>query len=131
MDYTKDLHVLCETVMEAIHKANERIAQSGGQITRDDVTYIDGLTHALKSIKQSIAMIEDEDGYSGDAYRPVSRGYSRGYRRYSMDRDPRDGHRGDGYSRQGGMADRLRDMMDDAPDEKTRAEIKRLLDRLE
>ena len=129
MDYIKDLHVLCETVSEAIHKANERIAQSGGQLTRDDVTYIDGLTHSLKSIKAVLRMLDEDedDGYSGDYVRPMDRRYSRtGHRHYSMDRD---GH--DGYSRTGSMAERLRDAMRDAPDEKTRAEIQRLLDRLE
>lgn len=120
MDYIKDLHELCETIYEAISEANEKIRTSGGKLTAGDVDYVDKLTHALKSIKAVISM--DDDGYSerysGD-YRMTRKYPSR--MRYS----------GRGYSRTGDLAEQLRGLVHDAPDERTRQEIKRLIDRVE
>ncbi len=64
MDYVKDLHELCETISESIKDANEKIRAAGGKLNGSDVDYVDKLTHALKSVKATIAMMEDEDGYS-------------------------------------------------------------------
>ena len=130
MDYTKELYDLCETLSEALKEANEKIRQAGGKLTGDDVAYVDKLTHAMKSIKAVIAMMEDE-GYSGDddSYRG-GRSYGRSYAmRDSRGRYSRR-YSGEVYSRHGDIAEQLRDLMQDAPDEKTRMEIKRLADRL-
>lgn len=105
---TKDLHELCDTVSDAIAEANEKIRVGGGKLGAGDVDYIDKLTHSLKSIKAVLAM---DDGYSG--YYP---NYSRAERHMR-------------YSRTG-FADKLREMMDEAPDEKTRTEIHRLIERM-
>ena len=45
--------------------------QSGGKLSGSDLDYVDKLTHALKSIKTTIAMVEAEDGgsYSDGSYR--------------------------------------------------------------
>jgi hypothetical protein len=97
---------------------------------------VDKLTHALKSVKASVAMMEDEDeGYSGHypymggygSYRDGS--YARGRR--NAPRDSMGRYSGErGYSR-AGLADELRGLMHDAPDERTRQEIQRLADKLE
>ena len=73
------------------------------------------------------AMIEAEsEGYSGDVYhgyRPT--GYSGAH--YTMNsREYRDG----GYSRND-FRDHLTQMMNDAPDENTRGEIRRMIDRMD
>lgn len=136
MDKIKELHELCETLTESIAEANERIRAAGGKLTAGDVDYVDKLTHALKSVKASVAMMEDEDeGYSGHypymggygSYRDGS--YARGRR--NAPRDSMGRYSGErGYSR-AGLADELRGLMHDAPDERTRQEIQRLADKLE
>lgn len=72
MEYTKDLHELCETLGKTIKEANDKIRKAGGQLTAGDVAYIDQLTHALKSTKAVMAMAEEysNDGgsYRGGSY---------------------------------------------------------------
>ena len=128
MDYIKDLHELCETLSEAIRDANEKIRSSGGKLNAGDTTYIDQLTHALKSVKATIAMMEDE-GYSG--YYPMSYDNHRSYAR----RDSRGRYSGrysrEGYSRGGDMVTELRELMQDAPDERTKDEFRRFIAKVE
>ena len=146
MDTMKELHEMCETISNAIKQANEKIRTAGGKVSTGDMDYIDKLTHSLKSIKAVIAMMEademdDDDrgysrNYSGRMYRGRSYddGYSnrhsyargRGAKRDSMGRYASD----DGYSR-GGMVDELRDLMESAPDEQTRQEFQRLIDKMQ
>ena len=121
MDIIKDLHELSGTISDAIAEANDKIRSGGGRLSAGDVDYVDKLTHALKSIKATIAMM-DGDGYSGGAY-PMT-GYHGG-RSYAR-RDTRGR-----YSRGGGMVDELRDLMQDAPDERTRQEFQRFISKLE
>lgn len=127
MDYIKDLHELCETLSREIGEANEKIRASGGKLSAGDLEYIDKLTHALKSVKSTIAMMEDEGHsgyYPGGSYMDHGRSY-RGNRRDSMGRYSR------GYSRDGGMVEELRDLMEDAPDERTKAEFRRFISKIE
>lgn len=146
MDYVKDLHELCETISESIKEANEKIRAAGGKLNGSDVDYVDKLTHALKSVKATIAMMEDEDGYSnhypyymGGAYADGTMGgtsnrsyrgsYARGRR--NARRDSMGRYSGDGYSRDGGMVEELRELMQDAPDERTKQEFQRFIDKIE
>ena len=127
MDYIKDLHELCETLSEAIRDANEKIRSSGGKLNAGDTTYIDQLTHALKSVKAVIAM--EDEGYSG--YYPMSYDNRRSYAR----RDSRGRYSGrysrEGYSRGGDMVTELRELMQDAPDERTKDEFRRFIAKVE
>ena len=96
MDYMNDLHELCETISREIGDANEKIRAAGGKLSGGDYDTIDKLTHSLKSIKATIAMMEDEDGYSNRAY-PMGGSY-----RYSRDGSSyRDGMGGSYRSRDG------------------------------
>lgn len=61
-EYIKDLHELCETISEEIGEANKKIKSAGGKLTAGDVDYIDKLTHTLKSVKATIAMMDEEGG---------------------------------------------------------------------
>ena len=146
MDYINDLHELCETLSREIGEANEKIRSAGGKLSAGDVDYVDKLTHALKSIKATIAMMEDEDGYSsamhpdgmGGSY--ARRGYSRNgggnYRtsyargRMNARRDSMGRYSGN-YSRDDGMVEELRGLMEDAPNEAIKRDIQRLVDKLE
>ena len=134
MDYTKDLHELCETLSREIGEANEKIRSAGGKLSAGDLDYIDKLTHALKSVKATVSMMEDE-GYSGYPY--MGRSYDNGmgnrsYRGSYARRDSRGRYSSErGYSRDGGMVEELRDLMQDAPDERTRQEFQRFITKLE
>ena len=144
MDLMKELYEAKETVGNEIGDLNKKIRNNGGKITGADVDMLDKLTHSMKSLATTCAMLEaEEEGYSGH-YMPMPYGYSRngngysrngndhsgnggGYsRRYS--RESRDGY---GYSGKGDMTDQLRQMMDEAPDEMTRREIQKLMERME
>lgn len=126
MDYTKDLHEMCETLSREIGEANEKIRSAGGKLSAGDLDYVDKLTHALKSVKATVAMMEDDDGYSGNyPYRDGSYNDRGGYtrmRNYSRGRY--------GYSRND-LTDKLRELMQDAPDERTRQEMKRMIEKME
>lgn len=147
MDMNKDLMELCETISRSIATANEKIRGAGGKLSTGDTEYIDRLTHSLKSVKAIMKMDEEaemDDGYSERGY---SRGYDRGsYRggyndggsyamgrgrgryanRDSMGRYSRD----DGYSRGGNMADELRDLAENAPNDQIKQELMRIVGKM-
>ena len=88
-----------------------RKIRNGGMST-GDLDTIDKLTHTLKSVKGVLHM---DDGYSGR--------YDRGS--YARNRDSMGR-----YSRNT-LADKMRDLMMDAPDDRTRQEIQRMVDKLD
>lgn len=148
----KELYELCETISKAIAEANEKIRSAGGKLTAGDVDYVDKLTHALKSTKATMAMMEEEGeegnsgyypGMGGVAYRGGNsnrsyRGgsyreggsYARGQSNARQSR--RGGYSGeDGYSRHGDLTEELYELMNEAPDERTRREFERFISKLE
>ena len=130
MDYIKDLHEMCETLSSELADMNEKIKSAGGKMSAGDLEAVDKLTHAIKSIKSTVAMMEDE-GYSG--YYPMGGSYRGSYRgrSYATRRDSRGRYSGErGYSRND-LADKVRDLIEDAPDDRTRQEMERLLSKLE
>lgn len=142
MDYIKDLHELCETLSRELGDVNEKIRSAGGKMSAGDLEVVDKLTHAIKSIKTTIAMMESEDGeYSNHypywmrgAYADGNRGSYRGSYagRRNARRDSMGRYSGErGYSRDGGMVEELRELMEDAPDERTRQEFQRFIQKLE
>ena len=144
MDVIKELYEMKETVANAIGDANKRIRQDGGKLNAGDLEIIDKLSHSMKSLATTCAMLEAEDeGYSG-RYAPMynpgitysgRRGYSRdggnGYSGNYSRNDGRYSREGRGYSRTGDMSEQLRQMMDEAPDDMTRNEIRKLMERME
>ena len=156
MDLLKEVYDMKETVGHKIAQANKKIKANGGDIENDDIEMIDELTHSLKSLVTTCAMLEAEEGGYSERYAPMwnpgitygyagregraggGGGYSReGYSREGYSREGREGRNRysregrAGYSRAGDMTDQLRQMMDEAPDEMTRMEIKKLMDRME
>lgn len=133
MELLKNLEELKEYVAGEIGKANKRIRQNNGGITTGDLDIIDKLAHSMKSLVTTSAMLEaDGSGYSGHyggGY-PVGRGERRNGYTGNMNgmngRERRDG----GYSRVD-IREHLSDMMADAPDETTRMEIRRIIDRMD
>lgn len=147
-DYIDTLHDICDVMMKELEKSNEKIKMSGGEVSGSDIEYLDKLTHGIKSIKTTIAMMEAEDEYSGDYDSDINmrggrsnRGYSRrgsyarGNGRGRGSRAKRDsmGRYSSemGYSRDDGMIMELRELMEDAPDEKTRMEFQRFIKKME
>ena len=146
MELMDSLYRLCETLENEIERVNAKLDKSKGELTGDDMSYIQKLTHSLKSIKAVIAM-EDDAGYSnraymgggyrdergGDSYRGGSyRGGS--YRGMSYARGRGSNARRDSmgrYSGDDGMVEELRGLMGDAPNEAVKRDIQRLIDKME
>ena len=140
MNPHEELKKICDTLNRELEHANEKISRAGGNITGDDLSYIDRLTHAIKSVKTTMAMMEAEDEGESGYYMPMY-GRSYGDRSYGM----RDGNsyarrrdsmgrftsRRGGMSYDDGMVEELRDLMDRAPDEATKREFHKLITRLE
>lgn len=104
---------------------------------------VDKLTHTIKNLDKIIEKYEEEDysgadgyymgsyrneGGRGGSYRGGSyaRGRGRNARRDSMGR-----YSSEGYSRNDGMVMELRELMQDAPDERTKQEFERFIKKIE
>lgn len=112
----KELYELKERLMDELKDFSKM------EMTAANLEKIDKLAHATKNLCKVIE--ESEEGSSG--YYPRTGhvydggSFRRSYRRDSMGR----------YSRES-LADKLRDLMDDAPDDRTRQEIKRLIEKMD
>lgn len=134
--YEKIKEMLCEEL--------ENIAKKG-ELTAGSLDTVDKLTHAIKSIETIIAMNEyNEYGYSNrGSYE--SRNGSSCARRYTRD-GSMDG--GNSYARYGNVRrdsmgrysrdeandeiiSRLHEVMNDAPNEQTKQEIRKLINKME
>ena len=94
------LHKLCEALMEELEEYSKKIEKSDG-MSAGDLEAIDKLTHALKSTKTTIAMMESgEEG--GNSYRSGnSNRYMPWYGSVSYE-----GGQGGGSSNRGGNSNR-------------------------
>lgn len=131
MHNIEDLHELCETISREIGDANEKIRQAGGKLSGEDLTYLDKLTHTMKSLKTTIAMMEAEDGESGRySYGMYGDGYNgNSYRRGRNSMGRYTSRRG--YSYDDGMIEELRSLMENAPDERTKSEFRQFISKIE
>ena len=139
MDLYDELTSLCDFVEDELQKVNKKL-KSAGQMSGDDISYIDKLTHSLKSIKTIKAMMDAEDGgsysdgargsYMGGSNRMMehdgsyARGRGRNAKRDSMGR----------YSRRAyddGMMAELHELMEDAPNEQIKQEFRSFISRVE
>lgn len=131
----KELHELKDMLCDELKEYGKK------DLTAGSLDVIDKLSHALKSIETIIAMEEAEGEYSGtynmpryyrDSYDHNGTSYARNGRSYrrrdSMGRYSRE----DGYSgAMDDMADQLREIMKDAPDESLKKDIRRILEKVE
>lgn len=117
-----------------------------GELSAGTLEIVDKLAHTVKNLDKIIEAYEEEDGYSsrsyddsmGGSYRRSYRGsyrdggnggsYTRGRGRNAR-RDSMGRYSSDGYSRHGDIAERLRELGEEAP-ESTRREIERLADKM-
>jgi hypothetical protein len=132
-----ELYELKEKLMDELKEHGSKELSAGS------LEIVDKLAHATKNLCKVIEACEEEEGHSsryypmdmayegngsmrGGTYRGSYRGGS--YRRRdSMGRYSREG----GYSRDMNMANELRGLMQDAPDERTRQELQRLIAKVE
>lgn len=121
----------------------ETKAEKDGKLSMAEMQYLDTLAHTKKNLLKAEEM--SEEGYSGMMYPRYygddrmdgrsyrdgrsygdGRSYARGRRRDSMGRYSR------GYSMANeDMMDELRDLMEKAPDEMTKREFKKFIDKIE
>lgn len=143
MDFYNELEQLCNVLEKELKISNEKLESSGNNLTGDDLSYIDKLTHSIKSIKTTMAMM-DSDGYSNDGGYGMSGNYGRGgnsgryYPYYSGARGrsaKRDSmgrySRGRGYSGDDDMIEQLHELMEQAPDDRTRQEFQKFISKVE
>ena len=150
---TEMLHKLCRALAEELDEYSKKI-EKADKMSAGDLEAVDKLSHALKSIKTTIAMMEageEEGGYSGRYMPRMGAYYGPGGMSYA------DGRMGDGrgnsyargrtdarrdstgrYSREGGYSyaaeidgimDDLRGLMADMPADKQRR-VEALMDEL-
>ena len=158
MENIEVLYDLCEVISDEIEDANEKIRMAGGKLTAGDVDYIDKLTHALKSIKTTIAMEEADYSYDdgmggsyangmmggnmgGGSYaRGGNRGGSRGgsYARgdgrgrgSNARRDSMGRYSSRGYSRADSVKGMLEEAMEQAQNEREREAIRKAISEME
>lgn len=126
----------------------ERKVSKDGKLSMAEVQYMDTLAHAKKNLMKGEEM--SEEGYSGMMY-PRYYGDDRSYRGGRSYADERSYARGDGrgrgrnarrdsmgrYSSAGysmaaeDMVDELHELMEKAPDEMTKREFKKFIDKIE
>lgn len=128
-----ELKHICEILENELANVNKKLDKSDGVLSGDDISYIDKLTHSIKSIKTTIAMMEADGGESGRYSVPHysygdSYNYGGSYRRDNMGRYT---------SRRGGMSygddsvEELRDLMAKAPNESIKREYRKLIEKIE
>lgn len=126
-----ELYELKESLCDILKEYSKK------DMSANNLNTIDTITHTIKNLDKIIETYEEqENGYSGRYYYDGMntngmnnrRSYNRGYNNGSYAR--RDG-RGR-YSRDGAdMASQLRELMEDAPDDRTRQEFQRFIQKIE
>jgi hypothetical protein len=106
------LEDLCEIVTNKLADATKKI-HSSGNLSVSDFDYLDKMTHTLKSIKTTMAMI-GADGTFADEKKSYLDDYQESY-----------------VSNHERLLIDLKEMMPDAPDDQTKQEMRQLINRLE
>jgi hypothetical protein len=122
MELYDELYDLCGMVEEELNSANKKL-KSAGKLTGEDLTYIDKLTHTLKSIKTTMAMMDAEGGSYADGMMRHYGSYARGRRRDSMGRYA--SRMGRSYN--DGFVEDLKELMNNAPDDHTRQKLHNII----
>lgn len=98
---------------------------------------VDKLAHTIKNLDKIIICYEEDGDMSFDGYgtyRSSRRGmnYRNGIGSYKNGSYARRGGNSNGrYSRDGGMIEELKELMEDAPDDRTRQEFQRFISKME
>ena len=124
------MHKLIDYICDELDEL-ERKASKDGKLSMAEVQYMDTLAHAKKNLMKSEEM---DGGYSGMMY-PRYYGDDRSYtdgRSYARRRDSMGRYSRRGYSMAADdMISELHELMDKAPDEMTKREFKKFIDKIE
>ena len=128
-----ELYELKDKLCKELKKYN------GEEVTTGSLEVVDKLAHAIKNIDKIIENYEEEDGSSYGYYYETPGRYNRSGKGYvyargrgrNAKRDSMGRYASDGYSRNANLVDELRELMMDAPDEKTRQEYQSVISKLE
>ena len=129
-----ELHELKDMLCKELEEYGKK-----GELTAGSLDVIDKLTHTIKNLDKIIEKHEEE--YSGRYYPMMGGSYNRGgsyegnmnyggsyaRKRDSMGRYSRER----GYSRDEEMIAELRELMNEAPDERTRMEFQKFIQKIE
>ena len=141
MDKLNTLYEMQEILSKQLDDAVRKMKGGGEKLSAGDLDYIDKLTHAVKSVKTTIAMCEAEDNGMSFAMRSVEPGRESFSYRGSYDggysgRRGRSSVTGRFVSRAGGYSghdveymDLLQDALEKAPDDQTRRQLEQLMNR--
>ena len=127
------MHKLMEYICDEMDELESKAEK--GKLSMAEMQYLDTLAHTKKNLLKSDEMMENSEYSMNDGYdRSYRNSYADEYRRYDTSmargRNARRDSRGR-YSRGNDMISKLRDMMEDAPDDRTRTEIQRTIQRME
>ena len=127
------MHKLMEFLCDEIDDL-ERKAEKEGTLSMAEVQYLDTLAHTKKNLMKAEEMSEDgysNRGYSRGDYRSYGDG-SYGRQSYARRRDSMGRYSSRGYSMGADeMVTELRGMMNDAPDEMTKREFQKFINKIE
>jgi len=115
---------------ELKEKLCDELKEYGGkELSAGSLSTIDSLTHTIKNLEKIIENYENEE-YSG-YYGGGMRGNMDGARNYTYRRNYGRGNSYGRYSRDEHMVSELRDLMNEAPDERTRKEFEKFISKIE
>ena len=120
--------------MHELYELKEKLCDELKEYGRKDMSagtleVVDKLTHTIKNLEKIIENYESEN-YSG-YYGGNVRGNMDGARNYTYRRSYGRGNSYRGYSRDEHMVSELRELMEEAPDERTRKEFERFIGKIE
>ena len=135
-----EIYELKEMLCEELEKYGAK-----GDLSAGELEIVDKLAHTVKNLGKIIEMYEEEEEYSGNMsyQRGGNRGNQGGSNRGSYEgrsyargrnarRDSRGRYSSEGYSRAADdMKAQLRELMEQAPNEMTRRELEKLVERME
>lgn len=124
----KELYELKEKLCDELKGYGKKDMSAGS------LDVVDKLAHTIKNLDKIIEVYDQgESGFYDDGMINMPRGsyrngsYARGR---NVRRDNMGRYSGGGYSRHG-LADKLRDLMEEAPDDRTRMEIQKLVEKMD
>ncbi|MBP3890859.1 MAG: hypothetical protein J6D29_01660 [Solobacterium sp.] len=120
--------------MHELYELKEKLCDELKEYGRKDMSagtleVVDKLTHTIKNLEKIIENYENEE-YSG-YYGGSMRSNMDGARNYNNRRSYGRGNSYGRYSRDEHMVSELRDLMNEAPDERTRKEFERFISKIE
>lgn len=143
-EFDEELKELCKSLEREIEDYNKKF-KVAGRISAEDLKVIDQLTHSLKSVKTTMAMMEggsergfyadgsNEGSYRGGSYRGGSFADEGGSNRYYMDGSGRRGRDSMGrFVSRSSYADdisyKLREIMERSNDDRTKQELRNIVE---